>query len=76
MSLAALIHLKPKVHNVATISAFALFFLTCIHLWTDNWLYGPFLILLSDDVKTNPGHNSGESFSFCHCNMNSVSAYN
>ena len=54
MLLAALIYLKPKVHNVATISAFALFFVTCIHLWTVNWLYSPFLILLSSDVEINP----------------------
>ena len=54
MLLAALIYLKPKVHNVATISAFALFFVTCIHLWTVNWLYSPFLILLSGDVEINP----------------------
>ena len=62
--LAALIHLKPKVHNVATISAFALFFLTCIHFWTVNWLYGPFLILLSCGVETSPEprYSSGESF--------------
>ena len=78
MLLAALIYLKPKVHNVATISAFALFFVTCIHLWTVNWLYSPFLILLSGDVEINPGrrHNSGEFFSVCHWNLNSVSAYN
>ena len=68
MLLAALIYLKPKVHNVATISAFAIFFATCIHLWQVNWLYKPFLILLSGDVEINPGprHNSGESFSMCH----------
>ena len=77
MLLAALIYLKPKVHNVATISAFALFFVTCIHLWTVNWLYSPFLILLSGDVEINPGprYNSGEFFSICHWNL-SVSAYN
>ena len=34
--LATLIHLKPNVHNVATTSAFALFFVTCIHLWAVN----------------------------------------
>ena len=64
MLLAALIYLKPKVHNVATISAFALFFVACIHLWTVNWLYSPFLILPSGDVEINPGfrHNSGEPF--------------
>ena len=52
------------MNNVATISAFALFFVTCIHLWTDNWLHSPLLILLSGDVEINPGprHNSGESF--------------
>ena len=78
MLLAALIYLKPKVHNVATISAFALFFVTCIHLWTVNWLYSPLLILLSGDVEINPGprHNSGEFFSICHWNLNSVLAYN
>ena len=64
--------------NAATISAFALFFVTCIHLWTINWLYSPFLILLSGDVEINPGprHNCGEFFSICHGNLNSVSAYN
>ena len=68
MLLAALIYLKPKMHNVATISAFALFFLTCIHLWTVNWLYSPFLILLRGDVEINSGprHNSGKFFSICH----------
>ena len=78
MLLAALVYLKPKVHNAATISAFALFFVTCIHLWTVNWLYSPFLILLSSDVEINPGprHSSGEFFSICHWNLNSVSAYN
>ena len=78
MLLAALIYLKPKVHNVATITVFALFFVTCIHLWAVNWLYGPCLILLSCDVKTNPGlrYNSGESFSICQWNLNSVSAHN
>ena len=36
MLLAALNYLKPKMHNVAAISAFALIFVTCIHLWTVN----------------------------------------
>ena len=78
MLLAALIHLKPKVHNVAIISVFALFFATYIHLWTVSWLYGPFLILLSGDLKINPGprENSGESFSICHWKLNSLSSYN
>ena len=78
MLLAAFIYLKPKVHNVATISVFTLFFVTCINLWIVNWLYSPFFILLSGDVEINPGptHNSGVSFSICHCNVNSVSAYN
>ena len=78
MLLTPLIHLKPKVHNFVTISDFALFFATCIHLWTVDWLYGPFLILLSCGVETNPGprHNSREYFSICHWNLNSVSAYN
>ena len=64
MLLAALVYLKSKVRNVATVSACALFFVTCIHLWTVNWLYSPYLILLSGDVEINQGtrHNSGESF--------------
>ena len=78
MLLATLIHLKFKLHNAATISFLALFLATCIHSWPVNWLYGPFLILLSSDVEINPGptHNSGESFSICHWNLNSVSACN
>ena len=76
MLLAVLIYLNPKMHNVATISVFVLFFVTCIHLWTVNWLYSPLLILLGGDVEINPGprHNSGESFSICHWNLKSVSA--
>ena len=68
MLLAALIYLKPKVHNVATISAIVLFFATRINLWTVNWLYSPFLILISGNVEINPGprHNSGEFFLICH----------
>ena len=64
MLLAALIYLKPKMHNVATISAFVLLFVTYIHLWTVNWLFSPLLILLSGDVEINPGprHNSGNLF--------------
>ena len=78
MLLVALIYLKPKVRNVATTSAFALFFVTCIHSWTVNWLDNPSLILLSGDVEINlgPRRNSGEFFSICHWNLNSVSAYN
>ena len=68
MLLATLTSLKPKMHNVATVLAFALFFVTCIHLSTVNWLHSPLLILLSGDVEINPWprHNSGESFSICH----------
>ena len=62
MLLAALIYLKPKVHNVAAISTFALFLLHVFtyDLWTLNWLYNSFLILRSGDVEINPGprHNS------------------
>ena len=38
----------------------------------------PFLILHTGDVEINPGprHNSGDSFSICDWNLNSVSAYN
>ena len=37
-----------------------------------------FLILLSGDLKINPGprENSGESFSICHWKLNSLSSYN
>ena len=36
------------------------------------------MILLSGDVEINPArrHNSGESFSICHWNLGSKSAYN
>ena len=66
--LAALIYLKPKMHNVAIISVFVLFFVIYIHLWTVNWLYSHHLILLSGDIEISPGprHNSGKSFSICH----------
>ena len=80
MLLATLIYLKPKVHNVAAISTFALFLLHVFtyDLWTFNWLYNSFLILRSGDVEINPGprHNSWESFSISHWDQNSVSAYN
>ena len=48
-----------------------------LHLWKIHWLPSPFLILLSCDMETNPGfrHNSGESFSICHRNLNVVSVY-
>ena len=43
-----------------------------------NLLYDPVLILLTIDGKSYPGsrHNSCESYSVCHWNLNSVSAYN
>ena len=36
-----------------------------------------FLILLSEDIETNPGPKpiSGQSFSICHWNLNSISAH-
>ena len=55
MSLFMLLAALIQVHNVATISAFALFFVTWIHLWTANWLYSSFLILLNGNVEINPG---------------------
>ena len=38
----------------------------------------PFLILLNGDIETNPDPKSmfGQSFSICHCNLNSISAHN
>ena len=37
-----------------------------------------FLILVSGDVKINlgPRHNTDETFSICHWNLNSILAYN
>ena len=55
MLLDTLICLKPTVHNVATISAFALFFVTWIHSWTASWLFSSFLILLSGNVEIHLG---------------------
>ena len=36
------------------------------------------LLLLSGDIETNPGPDSGylNSFSFCHWNLNSIAAHN
>ena len=48
-------------------------------IWYDfaAW-FRPFLILLSGDIETNPGPKpvSGQSFSICHWNLNSISAHN
>ena len=44
-----------------------------------NYLQGcSSLILLSGDIKTDPGPNpsSGQCFSICHWNVNSITAYN
>ena len=47
-------------------------------IWYDfaAW-FRPFLILLSGDIETNPGPKpvSGQSFSICHWNLNSISAH-
>ena len=78
MLLAALIHLKPKVHNVATISAFAFFF-CYIYSFMDSQLAAwSFLGITYGDVEISQGlrHNSGESFSICHWKLNSASVYN
>ena len=48
-------------------------------IWYDfaAW-FRPFLILLIGDIETNPGPKpvSGQSFSICHWNLNSISAHN
>ena len=43
----------------------------------DAW-FRPFLILLSGDIERNPRPKpiSGQSFSICHWNLNSISAHN
>ena len=55
-----------------------IFFLYLI-IWYDfaAW-FRPFLILLSGDIETNPGPKpiSGQSFSICHWNLNSISPHN
>ena len=54
------------------------YFLLHVFTYGQSIVYSPFLILLSADVEINPGprHNSGEFFSICHWNLNSVSDYN
>ena len=51
-------------------------FMTVIYLWY-IWLYS-ILVKLSGDVEENPGPKPKpcQSFSCCHCNVNSVSAHN
>ena len=47
-------------------------------IWYDSAAWSrPFLILLSGDIETNPGPKaiSGQSFSICHWNLNSISAH-
>ena len=36
------------------------------------------IIRLSGDIEENPGpnRNSDQSFSICHCNLNSITAHN
>ena len=54
------------------------FFLYLI-IWYDFAVWSmSFLILLSGDTETNPGPKpiSGQSFSICHWNLNSISAHN
>ena len=43
-----------------------------------HFLWFSSLILLSGDIKTNPGliSSSGQCFSICHWNLNSITAYN
>ena len=48
-------------------------------IWYDFAAWSrPFLIILSGDTETNPGPKpiSGQSFSICHWNLNSISAQN
>ena len=48
-----------------------------IIIWHDFAAWSmPFLILLSGDIETNSGSISGQSFSNCHRNLNSISAKN
>ena len=52
-------------------SLFYVFVLICYFLWCSS------LILLSGDIKTNPGLiPSSEKFSVCHWNLNSITAHN
>ena len=48
-------------------------------IWYDfaAW-FGPFLISLIGDIEANPGPKpiSGQSFSICHWNLNSISVHN
>ena len=69
--------LRPEVPKGVKFSAFAMFCVTCMHLWTVKWLYRIFLVLLSGNVEINPGprRRTDETFSICHWNLNSLPAY-
>ena len=69
--------LRPEVPKGVKFSAFAMFCVTCMHLWTVKWLYRIFLVLLSGNVEINPGprRSTDETFSICHWNLNSLPAY-
>ena len=49
---------------------------TCLFLYYLRWCSS--LILLSGDIETNPGPtpSSGQCFSICHWNLNSITAHN
>ena len=55
---------KAKVPKEVKFSAFAMFYVVCIYLLSVKWLYKVFLILLSGDIKINPGPrcNTDENF--------------
>ena len=58
--------------SLCNIITFLRFILIYYLLWCNS------LILLSGDIKTNPGPilSSGQCFSICHWNLNSITAHN
>ena len=53
------------------------FLVIVIKTWLATWFYS-LLLLLSGDVRLNPGlkRNSSNAFYICHWNLNSISAHN
>ena len=75
--LAVFLILKLNNLRKANNSRVSPFLAAVIKTWLVVWFYS-LLLLLSGDVKLNPGPkcNSRNAFSICHWNLNSISAHN
>ena len=77
---------EPKVHHSLTTLQYSILWNFMTHLFYYKLLtsfLGSFsgkfdLLMLCGDIESNPGPrpNSGQSFSICHWNLNSIAAHN